>query len=204
MKQIEETLGLVLESAQEEFLSKGYEKANLRSIAQRAGVTTGALYVRFPNKDALFSALVAPVADYLLSVYKAGNEQGFAQLDQGDAKEMWAISDEVIQNMVDYIFDNKTTFALLINCAVGSSYEHFVDDLIVEEEKQSMSYLKAMKEKGYECAEVSEEDIHVLLSAQYYAIFEIVRHNTPKKEATERVMLIADFFRPGWERIFGG
>lgn len=50
VKQVEETRGLVLQSAQREFLDKGYEKASLRSIAQNAGVTTGALYVRFPNK----------------------------------------------------------------------------------------------------------------------------------------------------------
>lgn len=60
MKQVEETRGLVLQSAQREFLDKGYEKASLRSIAQNAGVTTGALYVRFPNKSALFAALVEP------------------------------------------------------------------------------------------------------------------------------------------------
>ena len=34
MKQVEETRGLVLQSAQREFLDKGYEKASLRSIAQ--------------------------------------------------------------------------------------------------------------------------------------------------------------------------
>ena len=61
VKQVEETRGLVLQSAQREFLDKGYEKASLRSIAQNAGVTTGALYVRFPNKSALFAALVEPV-----------------------------------------------------------------------------------------------------------------------------------------------
>ena len=62
VKQVEETRGLVLQSAQREFLDKGYEKASLRSIAQNAGVTTGALYVRFPNKSALFAALVEPVS----------------------------------------------------------------------------------------------------------------------------------------------
>ena len=83
VKQVEETRGLVLQSAQREFLDKGYEKASLRSIAQNAGVTTGALYVRFPNKSALFAALVEPVSAHLLGLFRTGNDQGFEQLDEG-------------------------------------------------------------------------------------------------------------------------
>ena len=86
MKQVEETRGLVLQSAQREFLDKGYEKASLRSIAQNAGVTTGALYVRFPNKSALFAALVEPVSAHLLGLFRTGNDQGFEQLDEGRAE----------------------------------------------------------------------------------------------------------------------
>ena len=86
VKQVEETRGLVLQSAQREFLDKGYEKASLRSIAQNAGVTTGALYVRFPNKSALFAALVEPLSAHLLGLFRTGNDQGFEQLDEGAPK----------------------------------------------------------------------------------------------------------------------
>ena len=39
----------ILQCAREEFLSKPYEAVSLREICAKAGVTTGALYNRYPN-----------------------------------------------------------------------------------------------------------------------------------------------------------
>lgn len=76
----------MLQSAQREFLDKGYEKASLRSIAQNAGVTTGALYVRFPNKSALFAALVEPYPAHLLGLFRTGNDRGSSSWTKGAPK----------------------------------------------------------------------------------------------------------------------
>ena len=204
MSKGEETKQLLLEYAKAEFLEKGFSEASVRAIAKTAGLTTGAVFRYFPDKEHIFSALVAPVADAMLSMYRQGNKQGLDYLDAGHPQDMWGISDEIVAATIDYIFANKDVFALLINCSAGSVYENFVDELIAEEEHQSMAYLEAMKKRGFSCADISEQDLHVLLSAQYYAFFEIVRHNTPKDEAIKRIGLIVDFFRPGWEKIYGG
>ena len=42
----------IMDSAREEFLALGFERASLKSICQRAGVTTGALYKRYAGKAA--------------------------------------------------------------------------------------------------------------------------------------------------------
>ena len=61
-KQTEQNL---IESGKAEFLKKGYAKANLRDICKTAGVTTGAFYFSFANKEALLAAILDPViADY--------------------------------------------------------------------------------------------------------------------------------------------
>ena len=46
----------IMDSAKEEFRTLGFEKASLKSICQRAGVTTGALYKRYAGKEELFRA----------------------------------------------------------------------------------------------------------------------------------------------------
>ena len=53
------TRGRLLEAAREVFLATGYRGATLDSIAAKAGFTKGAVYWHFPNKPALFLALVA-------------------------------------------------------------------------------------------------------------------------------------------------
>ena len=47
-------------AAMEEFSSKGYAGASLRKIAEKAGVTVGAIRTRYPSKDELFASLVKP------------------------------------------------------------------------------------------------------------------------------------------------
>ena len=49
--------------ARAEFLEKGYQKASLRSICKKAGVTTGALYFFFQDKEDLFAAIVQPTIE---------------------------------------------------------------------------------------------------------------------------------------------
>ena len=60
-KQIEGVYDAVLACAKEEFLSKGYQEASLRTIAQKAGTSTGSIYTRFGDKEGLFEAIVQPV-----------------------------------------------------------------------------------------------------------------------------------------------
>lgn len=194
----------LLELAKEEFLDKGYSEASVRNIAKSAGLTTGAVFRYFPDKESIFAELVAPVASEVQAMYRKGSERGVYYLHGSRTQDMWGISDEVIISMVDYIFANKDVFTLLINCAAGSAHEHFVDELIADEERQSIAHLREMQTRGIPCADVTEQDIHVLLSAQYYAFFEIVRHDTPKDEALKRVRVISDFFRSGWKQIYGG
>ena len=73
--------------------------------------------------------------------------------------------------------------------------------------KRAVSCCKARSESFWTrdtSASPSHDDLHALVSAEYYAFFEIVRHDTSKEDAVARIKLIVDFFRPGWENLFGG
>ena len=77
-----------------------------------------------------------------------------------------------------------------------------VDQLIEEEEKQTYTFQQEMIRQGYSCRPLTLDEIHILLSAQYYAVFEIVRHKLEKDEALDRIHLIADFFGSAWKLYF--
>ena len=44
-------------------MEKGFEGASIRSIGARAGMTSAGLYRHYPDKEAMFSAIVDPLID---------------------------------------------------------------------------------------------------------------------------------------------
>lgn len=85
-----ETRQHLLECAKREFLEKGYMKASLRNICKEAGVTTGALYFFFKDKEDLLAALVEEPLRQLYVIMEEHyatemhNEDQVAQLDIAD------------------------------------------------------------------------------------------------------------------------
>ena len=68
MKEDKETRNNLLQSARKEFTEKGYMKASLRTICKNAGVTTGALYFFFKDKDDLFDAVVGDTVNVIYNM----------------------------------------------------------------------------------------------------------------------------------------
>jgi AcrR family transcriptional regulator len=65
------TLEVVLEAAAHVLLRHGYARATTNRIAEAAGVSVGTIYQYFPDKDAIFDALIRREIGDLLSVLSA-------------------------------------------------------------------------------------------------------------------------------------
>ena len=112
-KQTEQKL---IKSGKEEFLKKGYAKANLRDIGKNAGVTTGAFYFSFENKEALLSAILAPViTDYEKMC------STFARREEDDPNT----ADDNERQMMEYLSEHRTEAIILMEKSAGSRYEKF-------------------------------------------------------------------------------
>lgn len=57
--------GLVLDAARAVFLELGFDGANIREIARRAGYTPGAIYSYFENKEAIYATLMEETLERL-------------------------------------------------------------------------------------------------------------------------------------------
>jgi AcrR family transcriptional regulator len=57
----------ILAAAKRLFLTEGYEHATIRKIAAAVGVTSGALYLYFPDKDAILRAIAEDTFGTLLA-----------------------------------------------------------------------------------------------------------------------------------------
>lgn len=63
-------------AATREFFNRGYDGASLRQICAAAGVTTGALYFFFKNKEDLFRNVIAPVTRPMHIMLEGTDEDG--------------------------------------------------------------------------------------------------------------------------------
>ena len=73
----EVTHNRILNSGKKIFKEQGFEKANLRAICKEAGVTTGAFYGHFEDKEALFSELVEPIVSQIRKYYAMYEDESF-------------------------------------------------------------------------------------------------------------------------------
>ncbi|MFI3324665.1 MAG: TetR/AcrR family transcriptional regulator [Clostridia bacterium] len=190
----------ILQSASLEFNKHGFEKASMRTIAKNAGVTTGSLYARFPNKNSLFGALVDPVIENFLKTSDTGYKENVDKLDDENNYFDTENSSTII---IDLIYSNKTAFTLLINCSNGSSYENFADTIVEHEEEKVRTTIETLKKQGFACVDISNQILHMLISSHTYALFEVIRHDLPKEDAYKQIKELNDFFSCGWNKIFG-
>jgi len=66
----EETRTIILQAARYEFSHTGYAATGMEGVARRAGVSTKTLYRLYPNKAAVFEAMVAERIDVFVSIVK--------------------------------------------------------------------------------------------------------------------------------------
>lgn len=188
----EQTRQRILASARHEFLHRGFPGANLRAIANRANVTTGALYAHFAGKEDLFTALVGgPATEFVEHFRKAHREveQGTAANSQSQAaaETDWAL---------DHIYAHRDTFVLIVTKSEGTQYAHYIDVLIEIEETTYRHLL------GPEAvATVGSFFIHVMASSGIREMFDALTHGLTRHEALLYMDRIKQFHFAGWNAI---
>lgn len=191
----------ILEAAKKEFLEKGYEKASTNVICKNAGVTWGALQKRYEGKDALFCALVSPVAEEFKATLIGANDE-FHNLTK-EEQEANALHEDTDGNQfIEYIYEHFDVFRLLLCCAGGSSYEHYMEDLVDILEHSTRRFIE---NTGHEAIingkKAGKMTVHILISSYLYGLFEPIAHEMKKDEAIEYVNELKYFFDVGWADI---
>lgn len=196
-----ETLDAIMKAAAEEFLTKGFKDASLRSITHKAQVTTGALYGYYKSKDELFAALVEEPAVFFKNAYY----KSLKKFDELSILEKSTSLDNVAAQfmfeMLDYLFDHKVAFRLLLTKAAGTEYENYVHDLVVAEKKATHKYIQATQKQGVVINSLNPKLEHILISGMFNSYFEIIIHDYTKKEALAFVPLINNFYVAGWSKL---
>ena len=197
----EATKQQLLELAKAEFLEKGYNKASVRNIAKTAGLTTGAVIRYYPDKAALFDALVAEAADTLVNQFKAAQEAHYDLIPAEKTSESTELSTNYLNYFINYIYDNFDAFKLVICFSEGTRYANYIHELVELEVTQTEDYYEKLRQLGKLEGTVSHDLHHMITSAYFTAVFETVAHDMDRNRAIEYVNEIAAFFNYGWNGI---
>ncbi|MCR5301504.1 MAG: TetR/AcrR family transcriptional regulator [Lachnospiraceae bacterium] len=188
----------IMSAAREEFMEKGFEKASMRGIASRCGMTAAGIYRHCTDKEDLFHQIVAP-AENMMKEWAKEHIHRYKEPVRKGSKITW--QDSHIDMMREIIYPNMEDYHLLIACSKGSRYENYLHDITEESQKRFISYLNEMRKGGYRVPEITPIQIHMLLTAYISALFEPVIHNYSYEDAVSALATLEIFFMPGWRQL---
>ena len=201
-KQIEGVYESVLACAKKEFLENGYKDASLRVIAQAAGTSTGSIYTRFKDKAGLFDAIVGPAADQLKDMFVEIQENFHSLDDSTQEAEMGEYTSRHQMEMLEYIYDHFDEFRLLLDCSDGTRFSSFVDELVDIEVEYTYKYMEVINCESVKSGVVTEDFIHIIVTAYFNGMFEVVRHNMSRDDARKYIRLLNRYHMQGFSTVF--
>ena len=192
----------LIECAKKEFIEKGYMKASLRNICKEAGVTTGAMYFFFKDKEELFESVVGGPLISLMNTIRAHFDQetdfigDVSSITTLDLKEDYVAASDILS----VLFQFKEEYLLLMNKAQGSKYEKIVDSLV---EQIYEHYLQMYcKMKGYTSKKnITSEDkfiVHWMSHDQIDIFIHLLVHCETEKEAAKQMKNMFNYMVGGW------
>lgn len=202
MDKDKQTRKKLIESAKKEFIEKGYMKASLRNICKDAGLTTGAMYFFFKDKDELFESIVGgPLlelentikAHFSLEAAMDGNINSFTPQDLEDDYEA-ALS------ILSVLYKYKEEYVLVMEKAAGSKYENIVDHFVENIYEHYLGMYCRMK-KYTSPKKLTEEDrfiVHWMSHDQIEIFIHLLTHCGSEKEAAKQMKNMFNYMVGGW------
>lgn len=208
MKQDKETKKALLASARQEFMEKGYTNASLRSICKNAGVTTGALYFFFENKEALFNELtdaaISGLYQIMLKHYedeKNLDDKDLIQVIQIRAQGGFSEDMDAAGSAIHHMYQHRQEILLALTKSQGTKYENIVDEF-VELTERHFQLMAEKIQRAYGSTVISKTIVHWVSHMQIDAFVYLITHIDKEEDALIYMEQMAKFMINGWYGMF--
>lgn len=187
----------IIEAATAEFLEFGFQGASLRRIAQRADLSTGALYTRYKSKDALFCSIVndalseishefEPLQQCYMDAQKSGSVDAVLEAIQQE--------EQVYQKILLKYYDQCVLFFCQSD---GSSLQTKLEQFMTYKAKETVAFLENLSKK-----EVNADGVEMLLSEQFYSYRAILQKRLSREKTKACLKMVENFHEAGWKELF--
>ena len=184
-------------AAREEFLEKGYTGASLRKIAEKAGVTVGAIQTRYRSKDELFVCLLKPFLDEIRALFQDTRADYYSGANMDFLTGLKSSMQHESAAILRLIFDHYEDAILLLCRSTGSSLEHCFDGIVQSKITESIAFFQ---KAGF--AGVDEKLLGLLISAQFDSYRRIVIECSDRETAEQYMESLMTYHFGGWAAFF--
>lgn len=187
----------ITKAAMEEFKENDFLKASLNKIAEKAGLTTGAVYTRYKSKDELFGSLVHPLIEEMRQrLYPL--EKAYS--DVRDSKNI----DDVLKVIrlerriyVDILFAYYDECILLFCRSGGSSVERQLIEWTKYKAVSTADFIRQRAKK-----EIDTDLIELILNEQFQFYRQVLQKGFDKDKTIKLMDSIEEFHESGWKGLF--
>ena len=138
-------------AAMEEFSSKGYAGASLRKIAEKAGVTVGAIQTRYSSKDELFASLVKPFLDDIEATFRGVKADYYSGAEKDLLSQLKSSMQHESDAILHLIFAHYEQAVLLFYRSAGSTLAHYFDKVVQSKRAPRFSARRAAPTSTKRC-----------------------------------------------------
>ena len=186
----------IVQAAYAEFLSCGFQKASLHKIAQRAGVTTGAIYTRYKNKDALFVSLLQDFLRAMETRFLPAVLEYEKARQSGMTEALLAAIDFEERIYFELLQEHYDDCTLFFSRSDGSSVEAMLNELMQRKTEQTVEFFRQVYGKAPDA-----EAIRLLMSSQFWYFRQLLNEHFPKEAMLSCLHTLLDFFNAGWRQL---
>ena len=187
----------ILSAAKNEFLKVGFEKASIRTIAEKADTAKSNLYNYYKDKDALFFAVLEPTVKQI----RMGLELARGE-NTGKGTESYTVNSQeaYMRIVMRFVSEHAMDVWLLLFCAGGSSLQGFKEE-VIEEFTGILSdwFTAAMPERA-----PSRLFIRCVASFYITAVEQMLKQRPPMQQAGEYMEEFLKFVYGGWHSLMQG
>ena len=105
-------------------------------------------------------------------------------------------------DLLDYIYDHFDVFRLLLDGAHGTRFACFLDELVDIEVEYTYKYMEVIGCESVKSGQVTEAFIHIIVTAYFNGMFEVVRHNMDRAAAHNYVKMLNRYHMAGFGTVF--
>ena len=188
--------GGIVRAAYAEFLSRGFQKASLHKIAEAAGVTTGAIYTRYKNKDVLFVSLLQDFFETMKTAFAPvaeAYEQARRSAQPEDILRAINAEEQKYFELLTAHYDDCTLFFCRSD---GSSVEAMLDELMERKTEQTVEFFAQIYGKA-----PNIDAIRLLMGAQFWYFRRLLDQHLEADRMFACLQAILNFTNAGWRQL---